>query len=505
MYHKEFPRVSPESVGLKSSIIQEMLERLETCGTEMHGFMLARHGKVLSECWWWPYNKDLKHICHSFGKSYMATAIGVACTEKILSVNDKIVDIFKEEIAEYGIPVTENLKKLTVEHVLTMTNGMSVHADTGAEFVRNYLSCEVDKEPGSVFMYNTAGSCMLGAIITKITGMSVRDYLTPRIFEKIGLETDKLGWISFKNGINAAPGVSANTENNLRLGMLYLNGGAWNGEQLIDREWINRATTKRVDNDFGAGHIDSRSGYGYQLWMCRTPGIYRFDGGHGQLAVMSKPHDMVIAIHQGASMPSNTEAVMDILNEYLFECSPIENLPEDENALACLRRYESTRKLASPKKKPVPEHYMDFNGIYRVMDGKFHINPELRPFDTVNVYEDFYTHPDVDVKNISIYFREPESCEVVLNDIYVLNVRMDGKIDPVRTGSEIPEYDMTYSWGYFETDGSFVIHTRYFQTCFQSMLVLKQEEDGIRIKVRKDTLHDNNPYFYYDAFAKRIV
>ena len=182
MYKHEFERVTPESVGISSRKLKEMLIRLENCGTEMHGFMLERHGKIVAECWWAPYHKDMVHICHSFGKSYVATAIGLACTQGLLTLDDKIVDLFRTEIAEYGVEITSNLSRLTVAHVLTMSSGMSVHAPSGEHLLRNYLTTQVDKEPGSVFMYNTTGSCMLGAIICKITGKSVREYLTPRCF-----------------------------------------------------------------------------------------------------------------------------------------------------------------------------------------------------------------------------------------------------------------------------------------------------------------------------------
>ena len=505
MYKKQLLRVSPESVGFDSKSLKEMLQRLETCGTEMHGFMLARHGKVVSECWWSPYHKDLVHICHSFGKSYVAAAVGLACTEGLLSVDDKMTDLFRDEIIEYGIPMSENLKKLTVEHVLTMSNGMSVESENDADLVRNYLSCAVEKEPGSEFKYNTSGSCMLGAIVQKVTGKTVLEYLTPRIFEKIGLETDKLGWIRFKNGIHAAPGVSASTENNLRLGMLYLNGGNWEGEQLIDREWMSRATSKRIDNDSGSGHIDGRSGYGYQLWMCREPGVYRFDGGHGQFSVMSTRENIVIAIHQSASMPGDTGAVMDILHEYILSRNLPDTLPDDAASLADLRHFEASRSLPLPEKSPVPDDYNDWNGIYRITEGSFHIHPELRPGGAANVYVPFYKNDDFWAKTISVYFRTPESCELVIDGVYTLDVRMDGTIFPVYTGSAIPEYYLTYSSGYFEQDGTLVIDTRYFQTCFKTRLVLKKERGGLRIEVRKETLHDNNPYYYYNAFADRIV
>jgi len=335
----ELPRVTPESVGISSHSLLEMLQRLEKCGTEPHGFMLSRHGKVVLECWWAPYTKDTVHICHSFGKSYVATAIGAACTDGLLSIEDRIVDLFAQDIETLAIPITENLSKLKVKHVLTMSNGMSVHATSGEHLVRNYLQTPVDQEPGTRFMYNTTGSCMLGEIVRRVTGQSVLDYMKQRVFEKIGLDCNRLHWMTFRNGLHAAPGVASCTENNLRLGLLYLQGGLWNGERIIDEQWISDATKKQMDN--------GSDGYGYQLWMHALPGVFRFCGGHGQDCVMSRPQDLAYAIHQAASESHDTNAVNAIFNQYLLETPLPDSLPEDPQAYAELMAYAAQRSLPS--------------------------------------------------------------------------------------------------------------------------------------------------------------
>lgn len=506
MYKKELPRVSPESEGISSARLLEMIRRMEACPhTEMHGIMIARHGRVVAEGWWAPYTKDTVHICHSFGKSYVATAIGLACTDGLISEEDRLVDLFAGELAEMKIPLTDNLKKLRVKHVLSMTNGMSVHAMTGAQTVSNYFHCDVDIEPGTVFKYNTAGSCMLGAIVQKVTGRTVREYLTPRIFEKIGLETDKLGWMSFAGGLNAAPGVAATTENNLRLGMLWLNQGKWDGEQLIDPDWMRRATSCQIHNDnSGEGCIDGRSGYGYQLWMDRVPGVYRFDGGHGQVSIMSPKDDLVISIHQAGSMPSGTTEIADILHEYfLTENLPDDPLPEAPEALGALRDYLGSLALPNPESRPLPDGYESWNGIYHVTEGHFHLNTELRPFDTVDVYEDFHTRKDVNIRMLSLYFRSKQVLELVADD-RLFEVRLDGRHAPIYTPSDLPNYNQTCSSGYFDESGALVIHTRYYQTCFRTRLRIERTDEGIAIESRKTTLHDGHPYFTEYVKAKRV-
>ena len=504
MFRHELHRVSPEAVGIPSGAVQRFIEKLETCGTEIHGFMLARHGAVASECWWAPYHRDMVHINHSLGKSYVITAIGAACTDGLLRMDERIVDLFAEELRGYGIEPSENMKKLTVRHVATMTNGMSFHAMPDGDFEYNYLCCDVDSEPGSVFMYNTAGSCMLCSIVQKVTGMTVKDYLTERVFEAVGIEPEKIGWIRFKNGVDAAPGVSSTTENNLRLGMLYLYGGRWNGRQLLDPDWVRCATTKQADNSNNGSHPDGVSGYGYQMWMCRKPGAFRFDGGQGQLSVVDPENDMVIAIHQAGSMPSDTDAVLDIVHEFMSGHFFSRPLPEEPAALSALRAHERSRALPAPERRPLPASCREWNGIWKVTEGAFHLNPELRPFDTVNVYQEFYANPDADIKTMSIDFKTPEYMEFVVNGKYPFRVNMDGSVTLEHTGSEIPEYYLSVSNGYFEDENTLCLTIRYIQTCFISYLTLRRDGDTLCAELRKTELHDAMPFIYAGGAARRI-
>lgn len=503
MYRKEFERTTPEAMGIPSAAVQKLIEKLQAA-TEMHGFMLERHGAVVAECWWAPYHKDLVHICHSLGKSYTVTAIGALVTDGRLSMDDKIVDLFAEELKEYGVTPSENMKKLTVRHVATMTNGMSVHPDSANNFIRNYLTTEVDNEPGSIFMYNTTGSCMLGAIVEKVTGMHMKEYLTGRIFEKIGLEPDKLGWFRFRNNVDAACGVSATTENNLRLGMLYLNGGKWDGEQLLDPEWVKTATTAQSDPSVCNTHPDYCSGYGYQIWMGRKPGSYRFDGGHGQLSVMDTEHDLTIAIHQAGSMPSGTDGVLDIVNEFISGDFFADGaIPENPEALASLRACEASRAMPLPEARPVPASFADWNGLYKVTEGAFHVNTELRPFDTMNVYLEHYNTDEPDVKTISIDFKSPEVCELVFDHKYPFQVMMNGTFKPVHTESAIPAYYLSIANGYFEDENTLVLTMQFYQTCFRSFLRITKNGDELNIDVKKTTLHEAMPYIYCGGKAKR--
>ena len=485
----ELNRATPESVGLSSRKLLEMVQKLEVCGTEPHGLMIARHGKVVLECWWAPYTKDTVHICHSFGKSYVATAIGAACSDGLLSVEDRITDLFAQEIKSEGIPMTENLANLRVKHVLSMSNGMSIHAPSGEHLVRNYLSTPVDRMPGSVFMYNTTGSCMLGEIVRRVTGKSVYDYMKARVFDPIGLDTNRLAWMTFRNQLHAAPGVAASTENNLRLGLLYLQNGLWEGNRVIDAEWIEQATRKQIDND--------ADGYGYQLWLHPLPGVFRFCGGHGQDCVMSRSLDMAYSIQQAASERHDTDAVNAIMDSYLLSQSLPDALPEDSEAFEALQTYLASRRLPDNACQPVRGFANGWDGVYNVSSGHFHLWPELRPYGDSNVYRDFYKDGDQYARQVSITL-EAEWVRIVLDEKTELLARLDGKLMPHETYCAMPNYPQAVSTAVFEKD-QLIIDTWFYQTCFKTRLWLTRGEGKYHLRVRKERLHDDVPYLWYEA------
>lgn len=510
MYKKELPRVKPEEVGLSSRMLLCMIQELEKCGTEMHGIMVERYGKVALECWWAPYESSTAHICHSMGKSYVGTAVGLACTQGYLRLDEKMIDIFKDELTELCIEPSENMKKLTLEHVLMMANGMSIHPLSGERLIENYFSSVFDHEPGTRFLYNTTGSCMLGAAVVKRTGKDIRSYLTTEIFDKIGVESDKLEWMTFrKNHIHAAPGVASSTENNLRLGMLYLNKGNWEGEQLISREWMELATSRRICTTKinSESHLDDGAGYGYQLWICPEPDTFKFSGGHGQDVLMSRRNDLVVSINQSANDGASREE-NEIISKYLLrETLPNVSLNNDLEGYEELCRYLSTRKIPDGKIQSNKEELDVWEGIYRVTKGAFHINTELLPLEDSNVYTDFYDHDDVNIKEISVY-RKGEVLELVFDDgtdRTRLSASLDGKLKPVYSKGAIPIYTQTVSIAYIQNE-KLVVETKFLQTCFWTRLEFERtHENFYKLLVTKERLHENNPYIRSSAKLCKVM
>lgn len=503
MYKKELPRVAPESVGLSSARALRLMKELEAA-TEMHGFMLARHGQVVAESWWAPYTADFPHICHSLGKSYVATGVALAIADGLMTVEDRIVDPFAREIEELGVEVTENLRALRVKHLLTMSNGMARHPALDENLVRNYLTEPIVYRPGTRFMYNTAGTSMLGEIVTRLTGRSLHEYMGEKLFEKIGIERDKLLWLPYKNGLDASPGIATTTENNLRLGLLYLNGGSWDGEALLPPDYVRAATTTQMDNKSFGTTKDEQSGYGYQIWMCAVPGAYRFDGGHGQLTYISPAHDVVFSINQSGMMPSATTRVQQLIAAFLSEPMSGESLPANEADYQALRAWAASRRLPEGTVTRLPDEPGRLDGLYRVCSGEFHIYPELRANDRDNLDRAFYSIDDEYCKTLSIRTLSDREIEITLDHFARLLVRLDGRLEPIKTNCAIRTYDVSCSTGYYDGPDTLVVHMRWLHTCLSSTLRLTRYPNELLIDVAKSTLHETSTEIRYIARAKPL-
>lgn len=361
-------RISPEEAGISSSQVALCLKRLMHGRTEMNGFMAARDGKVFAEAWWKPYGPGLVHSNHSLGKSYTATAIGIALKEGKLSLDERMTDIFAEEIRERKIRVSELTGKITLRHVLSMSSGHKQHPPVTEDWIGDYFKTPVIYEPGTRFLYNSSGSFLLGAVIQKKTGQNLKEYLTPRLFDKIGIDAERFVWLKFHNGIDAEPGTFAATEDNLRLAMLYCNGGSWEGEQLLPSEFVKEALCVQIENPYAPEQKDGRCGYGYQLWACSRPGVYRFDGGQGQYGIIWPEKGIVVSIHEGAMMPYGPQATLDTVYEYLFDHIKDQPLPENKAGYQSLLAMEEELTVSADEVNlpPVKEN---LTGKYRITEG----------------------------------------------------------------------------------------------------------------------------------------
>ncbi len=295
----KLPRVEPESVGISSAAILAFLDGVEQKVGGLHSFMLLRQGKVAAQGWWAPYGAEYPHMLYSLSKSFTSTAVGLAVEQGLLTVDSPVVSFFPGDLPA---SVSENLAAMRVRHLLSMSTGHDKDATGPARqapdgnWVRGFLSLPVEHAPGSKFVYNSAATYMLSAIVQKLTGSTLLEYLRPKLFAPIGIE--KPTWESCPRGINTGGwGLSIRTEDIARFGQLYLRQGMWGDRRLIPEAWIREATSKQIANGSNP-NSDWNQGYGYQFWRCRH-NAYRGDGAFGQYCVVMPEQDAVLAITSG--------------------------------------------------------------------------------------------------------------------------------------------------------------------------------------------------------------
>ena len=340
-----FSRSLPESEGISSESILSFIDTVEKNKLGLHSLMVIRHGKVVAEGWWDPYKPDLRHMLFSLSKSFTSTAIGFAVTEGKLTVEDKVVSFFPTMLPD---TVSSNLASMRVKDILTMTSGHD--KDTmppmrlGTQsWIKTFLSLPVEHQPGSFFLYNSGATYMLSAIVQKLTGKTVLDYLKPRFFDP--LEIKNADWEISPEGINTgAYGLRVKTEDIAKLGQFYLQKGMWNGKQILPVKWIEEATSLQVSN-VSLTAKDERSdwqqGYGYQFWRCRH-NLFRGDGAVGQFSIVMPEQDAVVAI---TSETANMQAVMNAVWDNLLTGMKPSTLPQNKSANISLQKKLSSLTL----------------------------------------------------------------------------------------------------------------------------------------------------------------
>jgi CubicO group peptidase (beta-lactamase class C family) len=340
-------RTPPEQQGIASAAILKFVEALEQQIHEVHSFMLLRHGKVVAEGWWSPYAPEHNHLLFSLSKSFTSTAVGLAVVEGYFSIDDAVLPFFADEAPTN---VSDRLAAMRVRHLLSMSSGQA--EDTWSHMVdrpdgnwiKGFFEVPVLHTPGTHFVYNTGATYMLSALVQRMTGMNLLDYLQPRLFEPLGIENAT--WTESPQGITAGGiGMSATTEDIARFGQLYLQKGMWQGQQLLPEAWVEAATSAQIDNR--GMQVDWNQGYGYQFWRCRH-GAYRGDGVFGQYCIVMPEQDAVLAITSGMDV-FDMQQPLNLVWEILLPAMQAEALPEDAAAHDALSGKLSGLSMATVK------------------------------------------------------------------------------------------------------------------------------------------------------------
>ena len=324
---RQLPRAQTPHAMVKAAT--KFLADVEKAGQDLHSIMIIKDGNVIYEKWMSEGEETKPHILNSVSKTFCATAVGFAINEGLLSLDDKVADFFPDKLPENA---SENLLKINVRHLLTMSCGHAADPlykmrESGeTDWIRYFLAVPVEYEPGTVYCYNSLGTYMLSAMVQKVTGQKIADYLYPRLFRPLGI--NNVSWLESPDGINAGGwGLYLKTEDLAKMGLLFLQNGLWNGKQIIPAEWIQEASKAQVAS-VPAGinskllpqlkkavkNSDWLQGYGYQMWRCRN-NAYRADGANGQYIIVLPEKNAVIAV---TSHVNDMQAQMNLFWKHLL-------------------------------------------------------------------------------------------------------------------------------------------------------------------------------------------
>ncbi|QHF25243.1 serine hydrolase [Rathayibacter sp. VKM Ac-2804] len=312
---RSLPRSTPSAHDLDAAGVLDLLDAIEAApGVELHGLMVVHGGDVVAEGWWAPYSAERLHLLYSLSKSFTSAAVGLAVGEGLVDLDATVLSYFPELDAEVTDPRSRALR---VRHVLAMASGHSAETIDRAreldpvDMVRGFLLLPPEQEPGSVFAYNQPCTFAAAAIVQRVTGQSLTEYLRPRLLDPLGI--GEVAWIRDASDREIGySGMHTTTEAAAALGQLHLREGRWGDRAILSPEWVAEASTAQVATPPNDGP-DWEQGYGFQFW--RSLHGYRADGAYGQFSLIVPEHDLVVAI---TGQSTDTGALLAAVWEHLL-------------------------------------------------------------------------------------------------------------------------------------------------------------------------------------------
>lgn len=353
-------KVDVENARVPAEAVEAFVNKLEAEGCLMHGFAMADNGKLVAEGYWAPFHKDSLHRMYSVGKSFTSLAIGLLRAEGKLSLDDNIYTYFPDKCPEDE--VHSWMKLLTIRDMLTMR---TCHAKTtyklyDGDWVESFFRVKPTNLPGAVFAYDTSSTHVLSALVERLSGRKLLDYLREKCFDKIGVSKEAY-FMCDPSGVSmGGSGLNCKLRDLLSVAQLVLDGGEYEGEQLLPKDYLAEATAFKVST-LQQPAYDEQLGYGYQIWQGRY-GSFQFYGIGGQLAVCL-PKEKFVLVTMGNTL-DNKNGIKNILDAffetiYPWICEPEKRKPAllpqacaadvEKAGLAADRLQERLANLSLPK------------------------------------------------------------------------------------------------------------------------------------------------------------
>ena len=294
----DLPRSTPAAEGISTQAVINMMDSLMALPEcDIHHVMVVRHGKVVAELHPTPFRAEDSHTLYSASKTFVSLAVGCAIDDNLLRLDDRVMTFFPDKRTNR---VSDNMAAMTVRDLLMMASGVKpdwTMRNNSMDWVKDWLAKPVDDAPGSLFQYDSMCTFMLSAIVQRVTSHTTLEYLEQKLFAPMHITV--ADWETSPDGINTGGwGLRVQAETMAKLGLLLLNKGQWEGQQLISADYVEAACSRLIDG--GAKETvpatDGNQGYGYQVWQSKWPGSFRADGAMGQYTVVVPQEDLVVVI-----------------------------------------------------------------------------------------------------------------------------------------------------------------------------------------------------------------
>jgi CubicO group peptidase (beta-lactamase class C family) len=362
---------SPEEQGIDSASILSMLQEIQQKNLNIHSVLVIRHGYLVTEVYFPPYNREIKHPVYSITKSVTSAMTGIAIeNSQIKSVHQNILDFFPEIATETK---DKYLKDITVEHLLTMSAGFNTNTlpdfynkDASFNSAKHILTYDsVLFKPGETFYYDSGLPHLMSAIIQKTSGQTLEAYAKTDLFGP--LDITNYGWQSDPQGITTGnSGLILRPSDMAKLGYLYLHNGQWNGKQIVPAEWVQASTTRHMETK-GLMNASEDDGYGY-FWWIDSFGGYSAHGFGGQYVFVLPKLDMIVVFTGGltdADFPAPYQLVKTYLLPAAQSAQPLAVNPQMDDQLTTeIKNIQNMEKPAIP----LPEIAKQISGkTYRLV------------------------------------------------------------------------------------------------------------------------------------------
>ena len=453
---KYFKRVTPESCGVSSRDLFSFIEGMENLPEEKetHGFMLIRHGKLLTEGWFAPYTEEMPHILYSDTKTFTQIAIGFMVKEGLITLEDKVAEFFPDKISD---ETSEHNKNLMVKHLLMMATGHlgnAVHQKGNFidvdDKLKQFFHAEHNVQAGKEFQYENIASYVLSNIVSRVTGENIAEYLKPRFLDPLGIKIDY--YTSDDNGVCMGySGFRITLEALAKVGQFFLDGGVWEGRRLLSKEWCEKALSKHTESN-GLCGTDWNQGYAWHLWRGRH-NTARLCGAYGQMCVIAPDLDLIFATNSGANY-NRLQYILD--NFYENVLLKIKDEPLEEDTVGNIKLENKISKLK------LQNIYAPISPRANIIDGK-----EIK-FEKVLSYDTLKLDFTEDVCKVTLSGDKTICFEAGLKETKETFVEDGGfiTIDPYDHG----DYSAS---AYFDKDDKFIITVRILGT----VTIIKIEVD----------------------------